>query len=187
MEAAFYTNCVLFFGADRFEPPDWLNSGDLSQELQIPQPTVIRGRTDRRIFARNRLRPTLEWFISVFIDVHLHEYQPAAITLHEADQPQPRTVRGKITTGGPSTVLSAAVTEILRIILTENPADDLQLILSTRHARVLSAQLIRDGGIVRIVRNLLSLSAGESSLFCIFASIIRDVDLALKQANPPIV
>lgn len=177
MEAVLNANCTLFFGADRFEPPDWLNADNLSTELRLPDPARTKGRTPRRIFARNRLKPTMEWLASVMFDVLLHEHAESPVTIQAPGQPV-KVVIGRLPRPGAATSAFDAVTSILREILVEKPADELRLQVGGRQSRIVNASIIRAGVVIKTIPDVLSLSAGESALFCIFASIIKDADQA---------
>jgi len=155
-EKAYKSNCLLFFPADRFEPPDWLNVEDLSSDLHLPEQRLTKRRTERRVISRNRLKPTIDWLISVGFDMLLQEEVPDE---HNANVFQ-------------------AVGRILREVLTEQDGDDVRFSFGNRHYRLASVEIIRNGMSIAVKKDLLGLSAGESALFCLFASIIRDADQA---------
>jgi energy-coupling factor transporter ATP-binding protein EcfA2 len=154
----FGNSCFLFFPADRFEPPDWLHVEGLSSELKLPETSRIKGKTQRHILARNRLKPTLEWLNSVIFDFVIDRNN------HE---------QGRI-------IFDSVVT-ILQNILCDNPDEKIELHIGDRRSRIISIVVSQNGGVVRTVRDIMSLSAGESALFCMFSSILRDADLALIQ------
>jgi hypothetical protein len=178
------TNCLLFFPSGRFEPPDWLNTENLSTELKLPEPTRIKGKTDRRIFARNRLKPTMEWIASLMFDALLHEHFDQSINVSNIDG-KTELVTGRLPKYGPASGALNAVTNILKEILIDDPSHELRLHLSDRRSRIVSATISSSGKLVKIIRDLLGLSAGESALFCLFASIIMDADQAgISFSNP---
>jgi predicted ATPase len=181
LEALLQKTSLLFFPADRFEPPDWLNSENLSSELQMPEQPRVKGRTTRRIFSRNRLKPTLDWLHSVIFDMMVSEHQPCNINLPEGQTP--RSFR--VATPGKAHAVFHAVQAVLRMVLCHRPGDQLELGIGHRNQRIITATVRRDGEIVRSIKDLLSLSAGESALFCLFASIIRDADLSAMEFQEP--
>jgi energy-coupling factor transporter ATP-binding protein EcfA2 len=180
MEDALASNCLLYFPADRFEPPDWLNSDDLSQELKIPEPSRMKGRTQRRILARNRLKPTMEWLTSVYLDVLSLEYSDVASTFNMGGGSIPAQ-KTRMSTPGASAAVYNAIVSVLREILTDHPTDQVALQLGHRRSRVVSVDIIKSGHLTRRIKDILSLSAGQSSLFCLFAGIILDADQAGMQ------
>lgn len=173
LEATLQKTSLFFFPADRFEPPDWLNTENLSADLQLPEQSRMKGRTSRRILSRNRLRPTLEWLHAVIFDMMVSEYQPAAIPLAAGAPP----VNARIAIPGKAHAVFLAVQAVLQKVLTRSPDEQLQLGIGHRNQRIITATIRRSGEIVRVVKDMLSLSAGESALFCLFASIIRDADM----------
>lgn len=178
MEAAFAANCLLFFPADRFEPPDWLNTENLSHELKLPEPLRMKGRTQRRIFARNRLKPTMEWLTSVLLDMLLLEHRAVNLPIQTQAPNPPTQITARIPIPGASTAVFNSIVAVLRQILIEQPDDQIQLEIGDRRSRIVSAYVVRNGVKVKNIRDLLSLSAGESALFCLFAAIILDADQA---------
>ena len=189
MEEMLDKNCLLYFPADRFEPPDWLNIADLSSDLKLPEPERMKGKTARRIFSRNRLKPTLDWLNSVIFDMMVGEHQdailPMAIPTPEGSiSPQGnQLVPVRIKTPGKAHVVFASVQEVLRKVLCEKDTDTLSLGIGDRKSRIINATVVREGKPIRVIKDLMSLSAGESALFCLFASIVRDADLSSMAFN----
>lgn len=184
MEEVINQNCFLYFPADRFEPPDWLNVADLSQDLKLPEPQRVKGKTDRRIFSRNRLKPTLDWLNSVIFDMMVSEYEEASIPVPpvNSDQSKPgqEVLRAtfRIKKGGRAHAVFSSIQAVLQKVLCDDQADTLRLSIGDRRSRILSATVIRNGKPLRYIKDLMGLSAGESALFCLFAAIIRDADLS---------
>lgn len=184
MEEILNNNCLLFFPADRFEPPDWLNVSDLATDLKLPEPERMKGKTSRRIFSRNRLKPTLDWLNSVIFDMMVSEYReqffPLAIPSPNAGQQAPghQLVPVRIKIPGKAHAVFNAISDVLKRVLCDEDSDTLSLGIGDRKSRIINATILRDGQPVRVIKDLMSLSAGESALFCLFASIIRDADLS---------
>jgi hypothetical protein len=174
LEATLLKTSLLFFPADRFEPPDWLNTENLSTELQLPEQSRMKGRTSRRIFSRNRLKPTLDWLHSVIFDMMVSEHETRGVML--AGSFIPANVR--IAVPGKAHAVFSAVQSVLQKTLCRGPDEQLQLGIGHRKQRIITATIKKNGETVRVVKDLISLSAGESALFCMFASIIRDADMS---------
>lgn len=181
LEATLQKTSLLFFPADRFEPPDWLNTENLSSELRLPESQRVKGRTSRRIFSRNRLKPTLEWLNSVIFDMMVSEHQPASVPRNGDGQ----LVPVRVAVPGKAHAVFESVRKVLEKVLCHATTDQLQLGIGDRNSRIISATVRRDGVVIRTVKDLLSLSAGESALFCLFASIIRDADLSAMEFQQP--
>lgn len=172
---------LLFFPADRFEPPDWLNLENLSSELRLPEAQRVKGRTTRKIFSRNRLKPTLEWLNSVVFDAMVSEHQAVKIPSDDGAQ----IYDARIAQPGKAHAVFTSVLSVLQKVLCQKSTDNLQLGIGSRNNRIISATVQRDGVVIRRVKDLMSLSAGESALFCLFASIIRDADLSAMEFQQP--
>jgi len=170
LEKEMRRNVVLYFPSDRFEPPDWLNQGALSAELRFPTVTTFHRETDRRIFAKSLLKPTLEWLRAVILDHLLGERQPMDLMVgHQLVQ------TFQLLSDPPNGRLINMCSRLLAAVFGHSmvPAN---LVLNGRGAQHVSFQ-IGEGAATRTVPNLLSLSAGQSALFCLFANILRDADL----------
>jgi len=181
LEALLQKTSLLFFPADRFEPPDWLNAENLSTELRLPEASRVKGRTPRRIFSRNRLKPTLEWLNSVIFDMMVSEHQAVDIPVNGNGQ----VVTARIAQPGKAHAVFVAIQSVLQKVLCQKSTDVLQLGIGNRNSRIINATVQRDGSVIRAVKDLMSLSAGESALFCMFASIIRDADLSEMNFQNP--
>lgn len=180
LEEALQKTTLLFFPADRFEPPDWLNSESLSPELRLPDASRMKGKTVRRIFSRNRLKPTLEWLNAVIFDMMVAEHQNINLPNNSGQQ-----VPVRIAVPGKAHAVFESIRIVLQKVLCQESTDHLQLGIGDRNSRIINATVRRGGEVVRSVKDLLSLSAGESALFCLFASIIRDADLSAMAFQRP--
>jgi predicted ATP-binding protein involved in virulence len=182
------STALLYFGADRFEISDWVNAEDLKDGLSPPPLDRVKGRTSRRIFARQRLKPTLDWFSSVLHDMFLAEHQPVTlpVTLMPANE-QNRTVLipARISIPGPAHAIFECVRTVLTCILCKDVGDVVKLQIGHRKSRILSVEIEREGVQIRVIKDLLSLSAGESALFCLFAGLLHDADLSHQAIASP--
>lgn len=191
MEEMLDKNCLLYFPADRFEPPDWLNIADLSSDLKLPEPERMKGKTTRRIFSRNRLKPTLDWLNSVIFDMMVSEHHEAMLPIAPPvteGSPGPQghqIVPVRVKFPGKAHAVFSSIQDLLRKVICEKATDTLNLSIGDRKSRIISASVVRDGKPIRVIKDLMSLSAGESALFCLFASIVRDADLSRMSFNSP--
>lgn len=181
LEKSLSENSLLFFPADRFEPPDWLNLENLSSELKLPEPSRIKGRTQRRILSKNRLKPTLDWLNSIIFDMMVSEH--VSVNLPIGNEGHVIAVRKAIP--GKGHAVFNSITTILQSVLCQKFSDIIQLGIGDRNSRIINVTVTQEGQIIRTIKDLMSLSAGESALFCMFASIVRDADLASMQFNTP--
>lgn len=181
LEKSLGENSLLFFPADRFEPPDWLNLENLSPELKLPEPSRIKGKTQRRILSKNRLKPTLDWLNSVIFDMMVSEHKAVNVPVGNEGQ----VIPARVAVPGKGHAIFNSITAILQNVLCQKPSDTIQFGIGDRNSRIISVTVSRDGQVIRTIKDLMSLSAGESALFCMFASIIRDADLASMEFNTP--
>lgn len=177
LEKSLRENSFLFFPADRFEPPDWLNTENLSTELKLPDPSRIKGRTQRRILSKNRLKPTLDWLNSVIFDMMVSEYRTVNLPVGNEGQ----EIAARMAIPGKGHTVFSSITSILQGVLCQKSSDTIQFGIGDRNSRIISVTVSQNGQVIRTIKDLMSLSAGESALFCMFASIVRDADLASMQ------
>lgn len=181
LEKSLSENSLLFFPADRFEPPDWLNTENLSSELKLTEPSRMKGRTQRRILSKNRLKPTLDWLNSVIFDMMVVEH----ITMNVPYGNQGQVTPARMANPGKAHAVFNSIITILQSVLCHNANDTIQLGIGDRNSRIINATVSHDGQVIRTIKDMMSLSAGESALFCMFASIVRDADLASIQFKTP--
>lgn len=181
LEKSLTENCLLFFPADRFEPPDWLNTENLSSDLKLPEPLRIKGKTQRRILSKNRLKPTLDWLNSVIFDMMVSEYKSVNLPVGNEGQ----VIAARMASPGKGHAVFNSITTILQSVLCQKSSDTIQLGIGDRNSRIINVTVTQEGQVIRTIKDLMSLSAGESALFCMFASIVRDADMASIQFNTP--
>lgn len=174
LEKSLGENCLLFFPADRFEPPDWLNTENLSSELKLPDPTRIKGKTPRRILSKNRLKPTLDWLNSVIFDMMVSEHKPMNLPVGNNGQ----IISARVAIPGKGHTVFNSITTILQNVLCQKTNENIQLGIGNRNSRIINVTIYQEDQVIRTIKDLMSLSAGESALFCMFASIVRDADMA---------
>ncbi len=170
MQKMLETTCMLFFPADRFEPPDWLNGYALASDLALPETTRLREHTARRIIQKNRLKAIMEWIYGIVFDYMVYEYSERQILFDS------QYVNARFPKFDKSFRAFQSVTSILKAVVCDSDDEKITIGIGERNSRLLSATVTRNGVVVRQITNLLSLSSGESALFCLFASILMDAD-----------
>ena len=175
MQRRFRENVVLYFPSDRFEPPDWLNAASIRADLEFENPSRLDGSTSRNIFAKSLLKPTLEWLRGVILDRYLSEFRLQTLPV-SGQNGTIIPIPAHIAHFGPNARMMTAVAGILECILAL-PSLSIEFRLGNRTAPNIGIQATTPSGGVGIA-DLLSLSAGQSALFCLFCAILRDADLA---------
>ena len=88
VEAEFNRNCILYFPANRFEEPAWLNRENLKAQAKFLDMKNIIGQTNRRIINYAPLHDNQNWLLGVVFDnLYYHEdintYNMALIIVRE--------------------------------------------------------------------------------------------------------
>lgn len=168
---AFANNCILFFPSDRYEEPAWLNEENLTSPARHIDPSLIMGTTNRTVIASSPLTANKNWVYDVIYDRAAFEVATRNIvaTLQGTEQPAVLPIFGGYV--GPASRVLDAVLTTLQIITRR---DDAKFALGLRNRRMISIESSTD----IIVPNLFQLSSGESSLFNLCMSILRDYDLS---------
>lgn len=173
LSQSFSKNCVLYFPSDRFEIPDWINIHSLREDLRFPDAVNFQGQTQRRIFARALLTDTLEWLRAVVLDSRLSELIPGSVAYADGDSKT--WLPGLVDRGGPNSRILGLCKQILERVLGAD-FDSLGFSFGNRNDPRISVIYHRNGA-PQVIPSLLSLSAGQASLFCMLCNLIRDVDL----------
>lgn len=164
----FNENCVLYFPANRFEQPAWLNEGSLSSRAQLEHRPNIQGVSGRKIIVENSLSCLKNWLLDVIVDVHLYEGKTDQVQLSHTSQMQ---VIGHRTTG-PCTTIWNAVNRLIQQVLRTGPNG--RLGIGSRQQRNVAVMV---GDDKELIHNIFQLSTGQTSLLSIALSIVRDFDL----------
>ena len=159
-------NCLLYFPANRFEEPGWLNLDNLTRRPELTDFKRITGRSNRTIIQHAPLARNRNFLLDVVFDRNLAELQPPTIQFWP-----PGGVPQKFSPqyAGPSVTIDRAISEILRVILR---VPDARFGIGTRRSRDISVE--RAGG--PWIPNVFQLSTGETAVLNLFLSIIRDYD-----------
>ena len=152
IEQLFRENCILYFPANRFEEPAWLNEENLNAKAQYMKMKHLQGYTDRTIINYSSLHDNQNWFFEVLFDSRVFDNNV-----------------------GNSVEIHGFVLYILRQIFPHFSLgnEPLKFAIGKRQNRQIA--LVRDSK--TLVPNIFQLSTGETSLLNIFLSILRDFDL----------
>ena len=170
-----YGECAsLYFPANRFEEPAWLNSYSTLDTPKISTQMSIKGVTHRKIISSNVFSTLVSWIYDVLIDAYIFETSEIEVNFQDGTKSKAllpiRTNR--------NWTLKKELEKVLSMLFAGRKLGDLSLILSKKPTRQISiAERQSDGTEKLIVQNISSLSSGESLLLGMFASLIRDFDL----------
>ena len=173
IEDAFNQNCILYFPANRFEEPAWLNEENLHAKANFMDLKHLQGHTDRRVINHASLDDNQKWLFDVAYDSRALEIRT-------------RDVQFPVTNGegkevyfplqqfqgysGEATIAYESALEILRLIIGYPNA---RFNIGGRLDRAVS--VVSDGG--QLVPNIFQLSSGETGLLNLFLTILRDSDV----------
>ena len=178
----FSTHCILYFPANRFEDPAWLNERNLKAKAQYTKPVRREGYTDRRIINYSPLDSNENWVFDVAYDVVVFERRTHLEDISHKQHNDSRVTRPRSIFElfmGKSTSLFDTIQQIAQTIMPH--IKGAQLRFGGRSERFLS---ITDND-KRYVPNIFQLSSGEVSLLNMFLSILRDYDLCGVSFDKP--
>ena len=162
--------CILYFPADRFEEPAWLNTLNLTGQAHRTHVLPYEGHTARRVIATSPLRNNQDWLYDIIYDRAAFEIQVADVTLQVDSGNQIAVPAFGGFVGAASNALEQAM-QLLSIVMRDEQA---AFSLGRRTQRTVS---ISSQSTTR-VPNIFQLSSGESSLLNLGLSILRDSDMS---------
>ena len=168
----FGENCVLYFPANRFEEPAWLNEENLNAKAKFVEFKHLQGHTDRRVINYSPLHDNQNWLFGVIYDRAAFEIQTSNLDLPIGNSNV--TIPLPVFSGysGDATSTYETALQIVRSIIARG--QDVRFGIGKRHNRVVSVQ--SESG--QIVPNIFQLSSGETALLNLFLSILRDFDMS---------
>ena len=185
IEEAFKKHCVLYFPANRFEEPAWLNESNLNSKAQYMDVTHIKGHTPRKIINYSPLDETKDWLFELAYDRAVFEITTQAfpnLAVRQKDnsyQPLAPNVPFFLGYRGSASRLFDLAHIVIRKILRLSESG--RIGIGRRANRAIS--VLQNEQLV--VPNLFQLSSGEVGLLGIFLSILKDSDLAQMSPQKP--
>ncbi len=167
----FADNCYLYFPADRFEYPAWLNTDGLEDRARHMAISHLVGTTSRRMIATSPLQQNRDWLYDVVYDRAAFEFQTRQMPVNAPASPSPVAV--PVFTGY-SGEASRSYDAALKLVQTLTGIPNSRFGIGRRQYRIIS--LI--AGESTVAPNIFQLSSGELSVLNIGLSILRDFELA---------
>ena len=173
IEDTFDQNCILYFPANRFEEPAWLNEENLHSKAKFMDLKHLHGHTDRRIINHASLVDNQKWLFEVTYDSRALELQTRdiSIPLTGRDGNDLRIpfqqFRGY---SGEATRAYEVALDILRLVVGHQ---DARFTIGNRVDRAVA--IASNAG--QLVPNIFQLSSGETGLLSLFLTILRDSDI----------
>ena len=181
----FSKNCILYFPANRFEHPAWLNEKNLNYKANYMRLQNLSGHTDRRVINISCLEGLQNWLFDLIYDRAVFETQVRQfnnLAIINDDQPVTSTpISMPLFMGyqGEATCTYDVALSIVRNILRLDNSG--RFGIGRRKDRIVSVMQNDQN----IVPNIFQLSSGEMSLLTLFLSILRDFDLSGTPISSP--
>lgn len=164
-------NCILYFPANRFEEPAWLNEKNLKSKAEYNIRSRMMGETTRSIINYSSLRENQNWLFDLAYDQTVFDWKTLPF---EDGNKRPGALR--VYRGGGTMNIFLIARQVVQNVIRN---DDVGFRIGRRFNRVVSVE--SNSGNQSIVPNIFQLSSGETSLLDIFLSILRDFDLCDAQ------
>lgn len=174
----FDKRCCLYFPANRFEEPAWLNLENLKDRATYSDNKNINRYSNRSIISTSPLKSNRNWILDVIFDRQAFELRTIpAMGLLNSDGRNTSNLSYFGGFQGPSTLIYEAVTELVSKTL--GAKGSIRFGAGERRNRLISIMKNEK----MWVPNIFQLSTGEVLILNIFLSILRDYDLSGGSLN----
>ncbi|MBD2568002.1 AAA family ATPase [Anabaena lutea] len=169
LEDLYNRNCLLYFPANRFEEPAWLNWDHLNSKASFSDIIHIQGFLNRKIINYSPLNINKNWLLDILYDRNVLEINVQNILLPVLPIQQTFPIfMGYV---GEGTNIYNSVLLVLKKLFQKE--GNLRFGMGKRNFR--NVELIYDEK--QLVPNIFQLSTGETALLNLFLTILRDYDL----------
>lgn len=144
----FQNNCVLYFPANRFEQPAWLNAQNLKATAEFIERTRINRVSNRQIIQQSPLTVSKNWLLDIALDLLQARYLGTANNIWNA------------------------ITKLIQLIFRTD--ENVRLGIGPRQNRTVS--IMKNETV--FIPNIFQLSTGQTSILNIVLSILRDFDMS---------
>ncbi|MCY4069424.1 MAG: AAA family ATPase [Acidimicrobiaceae bacterium] len=163
--------CILYFPADRFEEPAWLNEEHLINPPSRTHASPYEGHTIRKIIATSTLRNNQDWLYDVVTDRYIFEVQTKNVNLPTDIPDAPISAILLSGYSGAATNAFDQAIQLLRVVMQDPKARFGLEPRPRRSISIFSQDTLK-------VPNIFQLSSGETSIMNLGLSILRDADLS---------
>lgn len=169
----FGSNCVLYFPANRFEQPAWLNEENLNATAEFVERKRINRVSNRWIIQQSPLTVSKNWLMDVLLDREIYERNISPFPVHYDDPSQILTIMPQMWYRGSSTNIWEATAQLIKLIF--KTEDNIRFGIGPRQNRTIS--IMKDNE-TEFIHNIFQLSTGQTSILNIVLSILRDFDMS---------
>jgi AAA domain, putative AbiEii toxin, Type IV TA system len=173
VESAFQLGVICFFPASRHERPHWLNQAAVEDQPVFGDYSRMQGQLQKPLVVERAAENNQQWLMDVFLDSMIDfdlvpQTGPGSVPAGQvAIRPRTENVQEKV-------LLTLGRKNVEQLLCQVLEDDHAQLILNYRNAAFGRMGIRLGSGIT--VPSLTHLSAGQSLLFNLFATIIRYAD-----------
>lgn len=169
----FGSNCVLYFPANRFEQPAWLNEQNLNATAEFVERKRINRVSNRWIIQQSPLTLSKNWLMDILLDREIYDLKKSPFPI-QYDPSQILPIMPQLLSyRGSSTNIWKATTQLIKLIF--RTEDNIRLGIGPRQNRTIS---ILKNETEELIQNIFQLSTGQTSILNIVLSILRDFDMS---------
>ena len=169
----FRSNCVLYFPANRFEQPAWLNEQNLNATAEFIERKTIHRVSNRWIIQQSPLTVSKNWLMDILLDREIYERNISPFPIQYDDHRQILTIMPQMWYTGSSTNIWNATAQLIKLIF--RTEDNIRFGIGPRQNRTIS--IIKENE-TELIHNIFQLSTGQTSILNIVLSILRDFDMS---------
>jgi len=169
----FRSNCVLYFPANRFEQPAWLNEQNLNATAEFVERKRINRASNRWIIQQSPLTVSKNWLMDIMLDRELYERYISPFPIKYDDPTKILTIMPQMWYGGSSTNIWQTTAQLIKLIF--RTEDNIRFGIGPRQNRTIS--IIKENE-TELIHNIFQLSTGQTSILNIVLSILRDFDMS---------
>lgn len=168
----FRNNCVLYFPANRFEQPAWLNKYNLNATAEFTEQQRINRVSNRQIIQQSPLIVSKNWLLDVALDRALYELNTVPMPINYEDTQTNVSLPLFVGYTGRSANIWNASAELIKLIFRTD--EDVRFGIGPRQNRTVA--IMKDE--TPFLHNIFQLSTGQTSILNIVLSILRDFDMS---------
>lgn len=163
-------NCLVYFPANRFEEPAWLNLLNLKARAEYSELKSIQNFSNRSIVHYDPLKFNQNWILDLLLDRSIYEevITPRIVTING----QNCLIKDFQGYQGNCSIIYESILQLLKVVM--QTEDNLRFGITNRLSRMIS--ILRNEQ--PWIPNIFQLSTGQTLVLNLFLTIMRDYDLS---------
>lgn len=175
---------IVYLPPNRFEEPAWLNIDNLNRKATIASKLKLSNISNRQIVASSSLDLIIDWLYDTIFAMHISEVRYRTV-LQNQTETQPQTFVKVPEYAGQNTSLFEIIIDILKLIFSKFDFDEIKVNIGSKNNRRIGLEFYKQSKKVHFIPNIFSLSSGESLIFGMFCTILRDYDFSNAALTSP--